>query len=250
MLKKTTLSLSRSLIGSSVLAIVLSIFIVLMLGGIGAKPSTSSSSTSNTSAISSSSVTSSSASSASSSVSSSSAASSAATSSSAQVAFATSEGGLISYPAGRVSLGLICVLIYFGLVYSTAWREGNRDPNRVKYGHIKKFMAKGFVAGLIASIPYFIITTLFVISRASAESTFGTVMNIIYRFVNIQYVVFGDGFLKYPICCFALLLVLPVAAELGYLAGYRNLIIITKIVYKNQKKKDGSYRKSIKNLKR
>lgn len=251
MLKKTTISLGWSILGSSVIGVIIAIFIVMSFGSIGSRAvTTTSSSTYSASYVSSSAATSSATSGVSSAVSGSSAVSSG-TSSSVQVALPVSEGGIISSTAGRAIMGLICILIFLSLIYSTAWKEGNRDPNRVKYGHMKKFMAKGFVAGLLAAIPYFIITTLFVVSQLSSPNdTFGIVMNIIYRFTNIQYIVFNDSYVKYPVYCYLLLLLLPAAAEIGYLAGYRNLVLLTKIIYKNPKKKDGTYRKSVARLKR
>lgn len=148
-------------------------------------------------------------------------------------------------------LGIMGILIFIALLYNTAWHEGSRDPNRVKYGHMDKFMLKGFVAGLLALIPYVILTTAFLITNSEkATSTAGIIIGILYRFSNIQYIVFSDAFTNIPIVCYLLLFVLPAASAVGYLAGYRNIVIISKILYKNQKRPDGTYRKSINNLRK
>jgi hypothetical protein len=143
------------------------------------------------------------------------------------------------------------MLIYIALIYNTAWHEGDKDPNRVKYGHMNKFAAKGFVAGLLASIPYAILTVLFLVSQAIfANGTSGVIINSVYRICNIQYIIFGDGFTAYPFVCILLLFVLPAVSALGYIAGYHRIVFASKIMYKNQKKRDGTYRKSISNLKK
>jgi hypothetical protein len=247
MLKKSTIKLAGSVLGGSLIAVILSLLIVMMLGGIGAKSNTSSSSTlSGTSSAASSSASTSAASS--SAVSGQDGASSLSSETSQPV---YSEGGLISHTAGRLFLGIISILIYIAIVYNTAWQEGNKDPNRIKYGHMDKFMAKGLVAGLLASIPYAVLTTVFIVSQAiSQNGTAGIVINTLYRFLNIQYIVFGDGYLNYPFLCFLLLLVLPAISMAGYIAGYHRIVFISKIIYKNQKKKDGTYRKNISVLKK
>lgn len=243
MLKKTTIMLGLSVLGASFISIILSFIIVMTLGGIGAKnvKSSSSASASSSVKVSSSSTLSKQSGTTSSSLSSS-------TSSSATL---YTEGGLVSHTAGKVFLGVICMLVYIGIIYSSAWHEGSKDPNRVKYGHINKFMAKGFVAGLIASIPYAALTTTYLVAQAAfSKSTAGFIIDSVYRILNIQYVVFGDGFLAFPVACVLLLLVLPTMAEVGYLAGYHQFTMMSKILYKNPKKRNGAYRKGISNLKK
>ena len=143
------------------------------------------------------------------------------------------------------------MLVYIGIVYSSAWHEGSKDPNRVKYGHMNKFMAKGFVSGLIATIPYAALTTTYFVTQAAlANSTARIVIGSAYRILNIQYVVFSDGFLAFPVVCFLLLLVLPAITELGYVSGYHQFTMLSKILYKNPKNRNGTYRKGISKLKR
>jgi hypothetical protein len=240
MLKKTTLKLSLSIFGATVVSVILSIIILMTIGGIGSTSSTSSSVANGaSSAISSSQDVSSS----SSVISSSSVSTISTSSASANLAkVLDTEGGLVSYTAGKVLLGTFCIIIFLWLMYTTAWHEGNKDPNRIKFGRMKKFMAKGLVAGLFAAIPYAILTLFFVSMHASAADTSArAIVNSIYRIFNMQYIIMGDGFTAYPVVCFLLLLLIPAFSALGYLAGYRNLSITSKIVYK---KKDTTIKKS------
>lgn len=206
MLKKTTYKLSLSILGSFVIGFILSFFIVISLAPLGAK-SVSQSSSAPTS------------------------------SSSSSVSYFESEateGGIVATTGGRLFLMAIAILITEGFIYSCSWREGNRDPNRVKYGHMKKFMPKGFVAGLLSIIPNFILTIL-MLATDGMKNAFGIIVNAVYRIANIQFVIFGDGYMKFPIACFALLLVVPIASGLGYISGWYNFAIIPKLVYKKKK---------------
>lgn len=218
MLKKTTLKLSASIFGYSIVGFLLTFFIVVTFGSIGATKETTTASSS-------------SASSASSQISS----SSASASSQTKINGITySKGGVIESPAGRSILGIICVMISEGLLYSVAWREGNRDPNRVKYGHMNKFMLKGLIAGFIAMIPDFILTIAFLMSALFATIP-AAVINAVYRVVNLQFVIFSDKYLGYPLACIALLLVVPVFTCIGYITGWHNFALLPRIVYKSKK---------------
>lgn len=212
MLKKTTYKLSLSLLGTFVVCFILSFFIIISLAPLGAKQaSQSSSSTTSTSST--------------------------ASSSSDSVSYFESEateGGLLASTGGRIYLAAIAILITEGAIYSCAWREGNRDPNRVKYGHMKKFMPKGFVAGLLSIIPNFILTIL-MLATAGLGNVLGGVVNAIYRIVNIQFVILGEGYMKIPIASIALLLVIPLVSGIGYISGYHHFEILPKLVYKHKK---------------
>jgi hypothetical protein len=255
MLKKTTIKLAVSLFTSSVLATILSSLIILMLGGIGSHSASSSSSSSKTSGVSNSSAVSSIQSSAASASTQSKGASVSASTATGKgtkavsVSSLYSTGGLISYSFGKFILGTLSIIITLAILYSTAWHEGTRDPNRIKFGHMKEFKLKGLVAGLLANIPMFILTTIFFISSAvTSTNAFGMVISILYRIANIQYIVFSDAFLYVPIVCYLLLLIMPVISELGYLAGRRNISLVSKLVYNNKKpvgkgKKGGSLNK-------
>ncbi|CDZ24187.1 hypothetical protein CCDG5_1070 [[Clostridium] cellulosi] len=206
MLKKTTFKLSLSILGSFVVGFILSFFIIISLAPLGATPSSKSSSAPTSS-------------------------------SSNSVSYfenEATEGGLVATTGGRIFLAAIAMLITEGAIYSSAWREGNRDPNRVKYGHMKKFMAKGFVAGLLSIIPNVILTIL-VLATADLNNIFSNVVNVIYHIVNIQFIILGDGYMKIPIACFAVLLIIPLFSGLGYISGWYHFAILPKLIYKKNK---------------
>lgn len=219
MLKQTTVKLALSILGTSFIAVVLAFIILLTFGSIGAgSAGSASSAASGSSAVSSS------------------AASSSAASGQGAPAAAGAATGLLGSLAGRIVLGGVCILIGAALIYSTAWREGNRDPNRVHYGHMRKFPAKGLVAGLLASIPYFLLWLAFLLSQsAAAGSSAAVVLEVVYRICNLQYVVLNDAVIRLPAACFVFLLPLPLFSAAGYLAGYRHFAILPLLMYKKSK---------------
>ena len=245
MLKKTTVKLAGSLFGASVLSIIISILIVLTFGGIGAKSMSPSSS--NQTSVSSSAASYDSQQSSAISAASSGSSSVNLTLTSSAVNSLYSEGGLISTKAGKMFIGILCIFFFCCILYGTSWSEGNRDPNRINYGHMNKFMAKGFIAGLFASIPYAVLAVIFLIAQAVApESALRTVSSTIYRLVNIQFIVIGDAFTNYPIFCILLLLPLPVVAEIGYVLGFHHVVFASKIIYKDRPEEN----KKVKKIKR
>lgn len=240
MQKKTTLKLSLYVFGLSLVSIVISFTVIIAAVGLGSYSSTSSStskaSSSTSKASSSHTLTSEKAASSSSSSAKSSSASSAARKKTTDINKSLNKIGLLSSGEGRALLGVLCILISGIPIYSAAWREGRRDPNRVNYGHMKKFMQKGLIAGLIATVPNAVLTILFIVTHGSiSRSLFGSVINVIYRIVNIQLVVFGDRYLNIPIICIAFLLIVPIISCVGYLAGWHNIALIRRIIYKKNK---------------
>lgn len=240
MLRDTTKRLAITLFRSSVVAFILSFIIVLLLGAIGTSSSANSTATQSGSV--------------SSSVSSSSTINQNAAVSSGLTATQqsnNSDGGLLAHTSGKVFVGIICILIYIALLYVTAWHEGSKDPNRVNYGHMNKFMAKGLVAGLFASIPYAVLLLTFIISRLFyAQATSTTIITAVFRVVNIQFVLLSDSIINNPVLCFLYLLPLPIISCVGYIMGYNRIVLTSKIIYKNSKKSSGSERKITSNMKR
>lgn len=64
----------------------------------------------------------------------------------------------------------ICMIgMYASMLYVTAWEDGNRTYNRVRYEHGAADPLRGLKAGLIASIPCLAAWLILLISRFSGE---------------------------------------------------------------------------------
>ena len=142
--------------------------------------------------------------------------------------------GLLPYAAGRVFLSVILILMYVAFIYSPAWREGNRDPNRIKYGHMGVYMKKGLVSGLLASIPFFVFYLLLAASAAFNNNL--ALMRAIYNIVNIQYVNILN-ILPSPYLYFITLLPLPLVSWGAYHLGFHNYSILYHLTYKSRPSK-------------
>ena len=81
-------------------------------------------------------------------------------------------GSLLSNTIGQIISQIIILVVYSLPIYQTVWGIGHSDMNKENFGHIKKDSLRGFKIGLISSIPVFIMTLLFVLSK----------FNLIYNF--------------------------------------------------------------------
>lgn len=141
-------------------------------------------------------------------------------------------GNWLDHRAAKLVYTAAGILILFALLYSTAWREGFRDPNRVKYGHMPRFMAKGVIAGLLADIPFAVLTAAYLIM--SAVNWHATLIRVIYMVCNIEFTFVINHFGMAAPVLLLLLLPLPVFSQAGYYMGYRQISILSRLVYKKK----------------
>ena len=131
-------------------------------------------------------------------------------------------------------------LIFASMQYSSFWAMGDTDNNKVAYNHMTEDKLKGLKAGLLASIPYLLLYIALLLGKL------GVIPNIImyiYRFANASFMPILLKLLpNFPVVglspfrflgVFALLLVLPLVCEFGYILGYKRISITEKIIYKN-----------------
>lgn len=130
-------------------------------------------------------------------------------------------------------LFLLVFLIYAMLIYSKVWDYAVTEPNRVHTRQQKKFLAKGFVAGLIADIPFIALYVALVISFYQSEQ-FYKQMYFIYIFVNMTFNFFVVRMTAIPWLLFLFLIPLPLISGVSYLLGYHQISLTEKIIYKKQ----------------
>lgn len=150
----------------------------------------------------------------------------------------TLEGvGKIIFLTTTQILSLIMVIAFAS---SSVYKQGFKDSNLVKIGHIKRDMLKGFKIGLIGSIPFFALFVLAVVMAFGLAPAFRTVW---YAFLNSHYysfiiwIVGGAetlselGLLQY-ILLFLLQFIAPVISGVSYILGFKEINLADKIVYK------------------
>lgn len=125
---------------------------------------------------------------------------------------------------------------------------GNEDLNRVHFNRMEKNMWRGVQAGLIASIPMFVLDLAIIVLNlfdCGVVSDFGLV---VYRVLNMHYMIFINlvtgtqqtllelAFWKVLVVCL-MSLVTVVFAHSGYVLGYKDIVVMDKLMYKNRKNK-------------
>lgn len=125
------------------------------------------------------------------------------------------------------------LLIYGGLIYATAWREGGKDANKVKFGRMEKFMLKGLAAGALASVPFLIIYLLYLIS--SLTKWHPILFPALFRIFNMYLLDLVNFLILRPFVSAVFLIPLPFFSCFGYCMGYGHKSILYRLVYKKKK---------------
>lgn len=139
---------------------------------------------------------------------------------------------------------IICLIMLLMFIYPNLWDRGTRDNNLVSFGHAVEDKLKGLKVGLIASIPsaLFFIFLLATKAGISAKLPVGVLRLMYSSTYSFNYLICGKamtlGELSYGqlVGMAALLLIVPLAAYVSYMLGYKNISIGEKLVYKKNKK--------------
>ncbi len=149
---------------------------------------------------------------------------------------------LMVKPTGQIISSIIVLLIYMLPIYQISWDLGHRDLNRENFGHIKKDNFKGFKIGLIASIPIFVMTLLFVLSKFNLFYNFTWLFKIlnahIWPLINlIQISMFmPDYSIAETFGVAVLALISPLLIGIFYIMGNHDFSPMQRLVYKNKPK--------------
>lgn len=132
---------------------------------------------------------------------------------------------------------VLSVSIYFSITYSDSWHRGVSAGNKIRAGSMKKAWLGGFWAGLIASIPGFILA----FGACCAESGIFDVYDVLgvdiftslNRFWQLPfsslYLLANDK----PLLNLVFPFFLPVFSEIGYIMGMKGYTLKKYFLYKN-----------------
>lgn len=126
------------------------------------------------------------------------------------------------------------------------WNAGHRDRNAANFGHATFRYSRGLLYGIVGASPLAVISIGFVLSK------FGLLFNFvlpykmlinpeIWPIINmLEPTVFLPNFAVWEVLLIAFLSVaVPVLiGEFGYFMGARDISIVQKLVYKDNKKKE------------
>lgn len=148
--------------------------------------------------------------------------------------FTTFLGFSGDYPIVGVLIAIIVIMGYLVIIYSTAWRQGFRDRNMVNTGHLENVPLLGLYAGLLASAPSLLIAIWYFIARYLVTDAF-FITNIAVRIWNLVFLqIIAATVETWPYILFLVLLPMPLAAQLGYSLGMRDISIAAKVIYVNK----------------
>lgn len=135
------------------------------------------------------------------------------------------------------------MIIVISFASNSVYKQGFKDANLVRTGHLKVDNLKGFKIGLIANVPFFVLFAIVVVLSIFVPS-FRTVW---YAFLNSHFYSFvlwisGDAdiisklsILQF-VLLFALQLIVPIISGVSYILGFKEINFTDKLVYKKEVK--------------
>lgn len=137
---------------------------------------------------------------------------------------------------------ILCGILLISFASSNVYRQGFKDSNLVRIGHIKLDKLKGFKIGLVANIPFFVLFGLLVacgmgLSPNLRVTLYGYLNSCFYPIIYLisgcsNKIVASDLNALQYILLFLLQFVVPVISGIAYTMGFKGINLREKIVYK------------------
>lgn len=139
-----------------------------------------------------------------------------------------------------------CIVIVSAFIYNTMWKSGNRDKESERLHGSKVYKAKGLYCGILAILPMFLALTFAIVTKNSICANISTSLYAIlngYAFeiltaVNKSARVFSDIGIWQILTYYGVLLIFPIVSAISYFIGFKDIVIMEKLVYKNSNKKE------------
>ncbi|OJU12930.1 MAG: hypothetical protein BGN88_12900 [Clostridiales bacterium 43-6] len=135
------------------------------------------------------------------------------------------------------------LLLILPLIFSFSWDMGQADNEKAIKNNSRTNIFKGLMAGLIASVPFFISGILLILSKLELFS-YGYFR--IYKLINSFYFPINHTLLPNELLIseiswgsllisVSLLLIVPVISMFGYMLGDKHYSITSVLIYKKKK---------------
>lgn len=137
---------------------------------------------------------------------------------------------------------LLMLIILIVMLYSSLWRQGDNDRNKVDFGRMPADPLRGLKIGLLGAIPSGVVTLGLWVSKIT-----GLMPNYIfaYRLLNMTFAPINNALtdgvmwassvtwwmLPVSLLCWA---VIPATAMVAYLLGYHRVALGERLVYKKK----------------
>lgn len=141
--------------------------------------------------------------------------------------------------------GVFCLLMVAMLIYGEMWKNGDKDRTQVKYKGMKEKINKGFIVGLIATVPQFLFILVLTVLKSTAAKSFPMLIfailnTYLYDFIYLiagDVTLFGDLAFWQILIYLLFLVIVPIVCGVAYILGYKEFSIGEKLVYKKTDKK-------------
>lgn len=142
----------------------------------------------------------------------------------------------------KIISGSICVFLVAAFLNNKMWTLGDKDKVGVKYKGQKENLNKGFIIGLIATIPAILLLLVLTVFKSGFTKLFPmfffNVLNTyLFCFINLltnNAAAFGDLVYWQIFIIFLMLLIVPLICGVSYILGYKGISIGEKFIYKKK----------------
>lgn len=145
----------------------------------------------------------------------------------------------------RVVSQAVTLTVSFTLLYLVAFEEGDLDVNRASFGHSNATWARGFGAGAVACIPFFLLSLLLIAAKAGLTPGIDGMILGLYRLIVSPFYAANMTLLPTVltmveqswgnIVLSALLpLLLIVVIGMGYALGFNRFSVTEHLMYKKK----------------
>lgn len=149
-------------------------------------------------------------------------------------------GGMCIIPSrlffGNALIGsavfLAVTLSFFAYIeYKAAFKYGFHDSDRRNKPNSRLYLSKGLISGLISAIPLLVLVILYLISLFNGNLSLRAASTLFTGFASMYYAFPLSGIIPNHITEIFLTSLIPTLLFpwLGYIAGYKNIVIFDKI---------------------
>lgn len=157
-------------------------------------------------------------------------------------------GAIVDHPAWQIFAGTLSFLVYMMLMGAPGWQLGSQDHNRVKFGRRSEDLFRGFKVGAIACIPLFLLGIALILAKAEFLPNFYPIYKLcngyVLPFINLIDGTMLDGVQSMyltevswgaiiGVVCLSLVPV--IIGGVHYILGYKDILVMDKIIYKKKK---------------
>lgn len=139
---------------------------------------------------------------------------------------------------------ILASIMVIAFASNAPYKQGFKDYNMVKIGHMNNDILKGFKIGLIGNIPFFALALVLIIMACGMAPAFKTVW---YAFLNGHFysliILISNGAQTvsemgaFQLILLALIqFIAPVISGVAYIFGFKGINLAEKIVYKKEVK--------------